>query len=101
MAVSPPAPTRDDDPPHPNFDGIVFYPTTDKSGIVVTPASGQRTPPVSYLPFAAAAATAAELSDQIVRIRRADAASYLADYLEDMVQDLNDAIAACQPETAH
>jgi hypothetical protein len=97
MAASPNAPTRDDDPPHPNFDGIVFYATTDRAGIVATPASGQSRPPVSFLPLDVAVGFAAEISDQVIRIRRVDPASYLAAYLEDMLDDFTDAIQACRP----
>jgi hypothetical protein len=92
------APTRDDDPPHPNFDGIVFYPTTKRDGVVVTPSTGQSIPPISFLPIETAIASSLEISDLIIRIRRADPKSYLADYLDDMLQDFTDAIAACKPD---
>jgi hypothetical protein len=95
------APERDDDPPHPNFDGIVFYATTDKAGIVATPATGQSRPPVSYLPLAVAMASAADIFGLIERIRGADPKSYLAEYLDDMMMDLTAAIEACRPEQQH
>jgi hypothetical protein len=101
MAAPPSAPVRDDDPAHPNFDGIVFYATTDKNGIVATPATGQRKPPVTYLPLPVAVLTATELAAQVERIRGADAASYLADYLDDMLSDLTDAIESCRVEKPH
>jgi hypothetical protein len=99
--MSPNAPTRDDDPAHPNFDGIVFYATTDKLGIVATPATGQRRPPVTYMPIPVAVLAAGAIADQIASIRAADPQSYLADYLDDMLRDLLDAIESCRPETPH
>jgi hypothetical protein len=97
MALSPTVPTRDDDPPHPNFDGIYFQATTDRTGVVAMPMSAQNAPPVSFLPLPVAINLAAEISDQIIRIRRVDPASYLATYLEDMLDDFTDAIEACRP----
>lgn len=100
MVTSPNAPTRDDDPAHPNFDGIVFYATTDRAGIIATPATGQSTPPISYLPLAFAIIAGASLQSVIARIREADPKSYLADYLDDMLSDLSDAISICEEAAA-
>lgn len=101
MASSPTAPTRDDDPPHPNFDGIVFQATTDKGGVVAYPASGQLLPPVSFLPVPVAILAAKDLTMLILRIRGGDPKSYLADYLDTINDDLAAAIEACRPEQAH
>jgi hypothetical protein len=98
MATSPNVASRDDDPAHPNFDGIVFYPTTDRGGIVATPVSGQRTPPVSYLPLVSAMDAAVRIGETIDGIRKADRDSYLADYLDTILTDLADAIELCRPE---
>lgn len=98
MATSPNVASRDDDPAHPNFDGIVFYATTDRTGIVATPESGQQKPPVSFLPIPFAINTAAEIGDLIRRVRRVDPACYLADYLDAMLDDFAAAIEACRPE---
>jgi len=101
MASSPIAQRRDDDPPHPNFDGIIFRATTDRSGIVISAASAQVAPPFSFLPLGAAIRTAADLGDVIERVRAADPQSYLADFLETCLDDFSAAIAACKPEQAH
>ena len=101
MATSPTAPLRDDDPPHPNFDGIVFRATTDKSGVVVQPASAQVAPPISFLPIEIALLAATDLTGLILRIRGGDPKSYLADYLDTINDDLTAAIEACRPEQTH
>lgn len=101
MAESPNAPARDDDPVHPNFGGIVFFATTDKAGVIATPATGQTTPPVSFLPLTAATATAGDVAALIASIRVADPKSYLADFLDEMLEDFTSAIHACRPEQPH
>lgn len=92
------ATVRDDDPQHPNLDGIRFQATTDRGGIIAVPTSADRMPPVSYLPIPVAVAAMADLTDVIARIRGADAQSYLADFLDDMLTDMAAAIEACRPE---
>ena len=92
------APTRDDDPVHPNFEGIAFFPTTDKTGVIATPASGQTAPVVSYIPLAEADTVAKAVSDVIDLVRFHDRRSYLADYLDDMLEDFRDAIGICRVE---
>jgi len=100
MATSPTVATRDDDPPHPNLDGIRFQATTDQTGIIAVPMSADSRPPVSYLPVPFAVATGAELGDLIMRIRRVDPHSYLATFLDGVLEDLTDAIDACRPQEA-
>lgn len=100
MATSPTAPMRDDDPPHPNFDGISFRATTDKSGVIVTPTSAATMPPVSFIPVALAIGRTGQIFSLIESIRADDPKSYLADFLDDMLDDFMAAIAACKPEPA-
>jgi hypothetical protein len=98
MATSPPAASRDDDPVHPNFDGIRFQATTDHKGVIAVPISADRMPPVTYLPAELAAIIAVDIAATIERIREADPQSYLADFLDDMLNDLTDAIETCRGE---
>jgi hypothetical protein len=97
MASSPPANLRDDDPVHANLDGIRFQATTDKSGVICVPCHAQAMPPVSFMPANVAIVIAADTAELIGRIRKADPASYLATFLDGMLDDLSTAIEACRP----
>jgi hypothetical protein len=89
--------TRDDDPVHPNYDGIRFQATTDKLGVIAVPISAQTMPPVSVFNLTNAGHIANELADLIAFIRGMDERSYLADFLSDVFADLTEAIEACAP----
>ena len=63
---------RDDDPVHPNLDGIRFQATTDRSGIIAVATSAQTRPPVSYLPVGDAVLVVTDLDGIIGRLRAVD-----------------------------
>jgi hypothetical protein len=86
---------RDDDPVHPNYDGIRFQATTDKSGVIAVPVAAQTLPPISYIPVGDALILGEHLSILIADIRRIDERSYFADFLDDALHDLTEAIEAC------
>jgi hypothetical protein len=89
--------TRDDDPVHPNYDGIRFQATTDRTGVIAVPISAQTMPPVSFMPVVDAMKVTGELAELIAFVRKIDEASYLADFLSDVFADLTEAVEACAP----
>jgi hypothetical protein len=86
---------RDDDPVHPNYDGIRFQATTDKLGVIAVPISAQTVPPVSFMRVVDAVDVHAQLQALINVVRALDPASYFADFLDDAREDLADAITTC------
>jgi hypothetical protein len=90
-------PARDDDPVHPNWGGIAFQATTDRSGIVVMPTCAQSAPPYSVLPIPQAVAVLGELRAVIYGLQAFDARSYFAHFLDELAEELADAISTCRP----
>jgi hypothetical protein len=87
-------PTRtDDDPVHPNFDGISFNPTTDGKGVVVHPASGQTQFPLTYLTIKEATGLYDQLRDMRAGELDRDPKSYVAAFLATIMEDLSDALS--------
>lgn len=89
---------RDDDPAHPNYDGIMFQAVTDRTGIVCTPTSAQTAPPVTYMPLAHAKDFSVAVRALVADLHMLDPANYAASYFEDMADDLDAAIRVCDPE---
>ena len=92
-----PKPPRDDDPVHPNWGGIAFQAATDCSAIVVMPTSAQNAPPYSLLPIPQAVAVLGELRAVIYGLQAFDPKSYFAHFLDELAEELADAISLCRP----
>jgi hypothetical protein len=90
-------PDRDDDPIHPNFDGIAFRVTTDRKGILAMPTHADRAPPYSYLTIIQAEELAGALGDLVDAARGIDGQSYAADFFGEVLEELRSAISACEP----
>lgn len=89
---------RDDDPVHPNWDGIAFHPSTDRSGVVATPTSALSTPPYTYMTITDAVTTLGDIRAVIYGLESKDRRSYLAWFLGVVADDLADAIELCRPK---
>lgn len=88
-------PQRDDDPVHPDYDGIQFQAVTDKSGVVVRPACGNVLLVSSFLTVVQAIELAADLAELIAHLRLHDPRSYAAGFFDAVNDDLKAAISDC------
>lgn len=89
-------PQRDDDPVHPNFDGVQFQAVTDKRGIVVRPTCGNTQLVASFMSVTEAHNLANGLAAMITDMRRGDPMNYLATFFETVLDDLNSAVSDCE-----
>lgn len=85
-----------DDPQHPDFSGISFRAATDKSGVIITPSAAATAPPYTFVPATIAASHAIVLGQFVEDVRARDPGSYLATFLDSMLDDYTAAIAACR-----
>lgn len=89
-------PQRDDDPIHPNFDGIQFQAVTDKRGVIVIPASGNTQLVASYLSVGEGNALVDQITKLIDLLHEGDPKSYAAEFFERIAEDLISALADCE-----